>query len=259
MITNKIKKVAREAVLAAGVMSRREYQKFDRGTIKFKSHHEIITKVDLASEKIIVSQLQKNFPEHEILSEEMGFQKGKSDYLWIIDPIDGTTNFSMHNPLWSISLGLSYKGKIIFGMIYAPFLEELFDAELGKGAKLNGKKINTSRMKKEKVLHTFCHGSDEGSIQRAMRYYQHQKVNGFDCRQMGSAAMELAYVACGRVESIVIPGVHSWDVAAGILLVREAGGRVTDFSGKKWSLKSTDMVASNGLVHRDILKVLKNV
>lgn len=251
-----MKKIAIEAVKAAGKESKGRYDKFNRNDSVFKSKHEILTQADLASEEIIIAKIKKNFPSHQILSEESGRLNNKSDYLWIIDPIDGTTNFSMHNPLWSISVGLSYRGEIIFGVVYAPILNEIFTAEKGKGAFLNGKKINVSKISKDRVLNTFCHGSREQDIKRAIKYYSYQKNNDFDCRQLGSAAIELSYVACGRIESIMIPGVNSWDVAAGVLLVREAGGRVTDFNNKKWTITSSDIVGSNGRVHKNIIKVL---
>ncbi|MCK5416797.1 inositol monophosphatase [Candidatus Parcubacteria bacterium] len=259
MITNKVKKIAKEAVLRSGKMLLKEFECFDRNTVKLKSHHEILTACDLKSEKIIISAIKKNFSDHQILSEEAGEYKTESDYLWIIDPIDGTTNFSMHNPLFSISLGLAYKGKIIFGIIYAPYMNEMFIAEKGKGAKLNNKKMKVSNIKSGKVLNAFCHGTSKKDIKQALEYFKKQKLEGFDCRQMGSAAIELAYVACGRIESIAIPGAHSWDVAAGILLVREAGGKVTDFIGEKWTLKNKDMLATNGKVHEKIIDVFKRI
>ena len=257
----KIKKVAREAVRQAGEMAAREFARFDRASITLKSHHEILTKVDLASEKIIITAIKKNFPEHQILSEESGRNRKVSDYFWIIDPIDGTTNFSMHNPLWSISLAIAFKGKLILGLIYAPILGEFYEAEKGKGAYLfvdqKKKRLHVSRIKKGKVLNTFCHGRDEKHVRRAIKYYAYQKLHALDCRQLGSAALELAFVAGGRIESIMIPGANAWDVAAGVLLVREAGGRVTDFAGRPWNLTSPDMLASNGRAHADILKVIK--
>jgi len=258
MINNEIKQVGISAVKKAGKLALREYKKFHRSEIKLKSGREIVTKVDLASEKIIIDEIKKNFKEHEILSEESGDNKQKSDYLWIIDPIDGTTNFTIHNPLWAISVGVAYRNKIIFGFIYAPFLEELFVAEKGKGAYLNNHKIKISKVKKEKEIHTFCHGSNKKSVLKALKYYRKQKLNKLDCRQLGSASMELAYVASGRVESIMIPGAHSWDVAAGVLIVREAGGKVTDFDGKVWNLDSKDIIASNGTTHNSILKVINS-
>jgi len=253
---NKIKKIARTAVNKAGKLLLKEYKNFDRTKIKLKSHHEILTRADLLSEEIIIREIRKNFPHHQILSEESGETKGASDYLWIIDPLDGTTNFSMHNPLWSISLALALQKEIVLGLVYAPFLGESFIAEKDKGAKLNNKKVQVSEILKGKVLNTFCHGREEKHVKKAIKYYAYQKLHALDCRQLGSAAIELAYVASGRIESIVIPGANSWDVAAGVLLVREAGGRITDFKGKEWNIDSIDMIASNGKVHSEILNVI---
>ena len=254
----KIKKTGINAVQKAGNYALKEYEKFHRSQVNLKFGHEVVTKVDLGSEKIVIKEIKKSFPDHEILSEESGDNFKKSDYLWIIDPIDGTTNFTIHNPLWAVSLGLAYKNKIIFGFIYAPVLKELFLAEKGKGAYLNNRKIRISRVKKTKEIHTFCHGSTKESVLKALKYYQYQKLHKLDCRQLGSASMELAYVASGRVESIMIPGAHSWDVAAGALLVREAGGRVSDFDGKVWDLKSKDILATNGRTHNSILKIINS-
>ena len=140
--------------------------------------------------------------------------------------------------------------------VHCPSWTRSWIAEFGKGAKLNGKKIKPSKVKTGKVLNAFCHSTNPKDIKKAIKYYSYQKLHDFDCRQMGSAAIELAFVASGRIESIMIPGANAWDVSAGALLVREAGGRVTDFSGKKWSLDSRDIFASNGLVHSRLLKVI---
>lgn len=252
-----IKNNSIKIVKQAGQILIKEFNNFDRREIKLKYRHEIVTKADLLSEKIIIAGIKKNFPGHEILSEEAGRINGDSDYLWIVDPIDGTTNFSMHNPLWAISVGVLYKREIIFGIIFAPFLKELYIAEKGKGARLNNKIIKVSQTKDGKVLNTFCHGSTKRDMKMALKYYVRQKKEKLDCRQLGSASVELAYVASGRIESIMIPGAKPWDVAAGVLLVREAGGKVTDFGGKEWSLDSRDMIASNGLVHKGILEAVK--
>ncbi|MDO8259899.1 MAG: inositol monophosphatase family protein [Candidatus Magasanikbacteria bacterium] len=255
-----LKKIAVQAAKLAGENLMEKFKKFDRGTTEFKAHHEIVTKADLASEKIILKLIKNNFPGHQILSEESGDNHKQSDYLWIIDPLDGTTNFSMHHPLFSISIGVAFKGEIVLGVVYSPYLNELFVAEKGKGATMNNKKIKVSKIgKKDKALNTFCHGRNNSDIEISLDYMRYQKLHGFDCRQIGSAAIELAHIACGRIESSVIPGANPWDVAAGVLLVREAGGKVTDFAGKKWTIKSYGMAASNGLVQGEILRVLKNV
>ena len=255
---NQIKRVAIQAAKKAGKMLLREYKNFDRGKIKLKSHHEIVTRADLMSEEIIIKEILNNFPHHSVLAEESGQSKNKSDYLWIIDPLDGTTNFSMHNPIWSVSIGVAYKGVLKTGVVFMPFLNELCIAEDGRGATCNGKKIKVSNVKSGKVLNTFCHGSRERDIKKAIGYYSKLKLKRLDCRQLGSAAIELCYVASGRIESIVIPGANVWDVAAGVLIAQEAGGWVTDIKGNDWNLESADMLASNGLVHREILRVINS-
>lgn len=259
MENKKIKQIAIEFVSLAGEMLKKEYEKFDRKKIKMKSEHEIITKFDLLSEKMIIKKIKQHFPDHQILSEEQGNNNKKSDYLWIIDPVDGTTNFSIHNPLWSISVALLYKKEIILGIILAPILNELYIAEKNAGAYLNGKRIVIPNINKNKIINTFCHGSKENDIKRAIKYYTHQKLNNIDCRQLGSAAIELAYVATGRVDSILIPGTNSWDVSAGALLVNEAGGKVTDFNNKKWDIDSPDILASNKQIHSKIIKTITEI
>jgi myo-inositol-1(or 4)-monophosphatase len=250
------KKVAIKAAKLAGKYLLNEYEHFDRSKIEVKSHGQILTRADMGSENFIISEIKAAFPEHAILSEESGENGLTCEYLWIIDPIDGTTNFSFHNPLWSISIGLAHNSEIILGLVYAPKLGELYVAEKGKGATLNGKEIHVSNILNERAIHTFCHGGEKKEIEKAMKYAKNQKEDGIDCRQLGSAAIEMAYVACGRIESITIPGVKPWDVAAGVLLVREAGGVVSDFEGQYFNLKSKDVVGSNGIVHNEILKVI---
>ena len=256
---SELKSVAILAAKAAGSELAKRFVTFKRADIKSKSAHEILTAADLASEKLIIKAIKHNFPEHQILSEEAGDNDKKSDYLWIIDPLDGTTNFSMHNPLFSVSIALAYKGEIVLGVVYAPITNEIYEAVLGRGAKLNGRRLKVSSFKNGKLINAYCHSSKPEDITRAIAYYSKQKANGFDCRQMGSAAIELAYVAAGRIESIAIPGANSWDVGAGVLLVKEAGGRITDFNNKAWSLKSYDMLASNGLVHKNLISVWKGI
>lgn len=255
----KIKKIAVEAAKKAGKELLKEFNKFDRNTIKLKSKHEILTKADLIAEKIILKIIKNNFPDHAVLSEESGDNKKRSDYTWIVDPLDGTTNFSIHNPLWATSIGVAYKDEIVVGAVYAPYLDELFVASKGNGAYLNNKRAMATKMKSGKIINTYCHSNREKDIKKAIKYYQKQKMSGLDCRQLGSASIELGFVASGRTESIVIPGAHPWDVAAGVLLVKEAGGKVTDSDGSDWDLKSRDMIATNGKIHNQILKVFNSV
>ena len=263
MSIQKIKLIAESAALKAGKMLKKEFQNFDRSTVHLKHQREVVTKFDLESERIIINEIKKSFPDHRILSEEAGENKKDSPCLWIIDPIDGTTNFTMHNPLFCVSIGVAVKKdngyELICGVVHAPILGETYVAVKGKGATLNGKKIKVSKTKEGKVLNAFCHGRDTKYVKQAIKYFSAQKLGGFDCRQLGSAAIELAYVAAGRLESIVIPGTNPWDVAAGALLVREAGGRVSDFAGKEWTVNEKNIAASNRLVHHELLSILKKI
>ena len=178
---NKIEKTALKAAQTSAKKLKKIYENFNRSDIKMKSAHEIVSYADLLSEKIIIKEIKKEFPDHHILSEEKGDDQKKSDYTWIIDPIDGTTNFTIKNPLWAISIGVLYKNELIFGLVYAPILNEVYRASKNKGAFLNNKKINVSKVKNTKVINTFCHGSNIRSIKKAVKYYTQQKLKNFDC------------------------------------------------------------------------------
>jgi myo-inositol-1(or 4)-monophosphatase len=253
-------KIARFAAKSAGDWLWESFNKLHKANIRFKSKHEIFTKQDKGAEKIILDMIQKNFPQHQILSEEKGYNKKKSDYLWVVDPLDGTTNFSIKNPLFGVSIALAYKKEIILGVIYIPFCKELFWAEKDRGANLNGRKIRVSNVRDiKKAFLTYCHGSKLSHFRRAMKAYRVFKLKSYDARRLGSSAVEFSWVACGRTDAIMTPGANSWDVAAGAILVSEARGKVTDFQGRKWGLKSADILASNGKIHRDVSKVLKRI
>jgi len=236
-------------------------KKFNKDQIvKVKSKSQIVTEADLIANKIIVNAIKKKFPTHAILSEETGRNKIKSEYLWVIDPLDGTTNYSIGSPLFAVSIALFKGNNPILGISYAPIMNELYFAEQSKGVFLNNKKIKVSNKKTLKEsFFTYCHGSTDKDIKKAVKIYNKIKLSGHDSRQLGAAALELGFVAAGRTECIIIPGANSWDVGAGVLFVREAGGVVTDFSGKPWNLKTKDMVASNGKIHNQLIKFIKNV
>lgn len=242
----------------AGDTIAKDYENRNNLRARMKQPRDLVTAADIKSEKIIIGAIKKNFPGQQILSEESGLTGKPSDYLWIIDPLDGTTNFFMHNPLWSVSIALAYKGEIMIGATYAPMQGELFHAVLGQGAYLNGRKIvvDDSLIK---PLNAFCHGRETGNIRRMLKYFEYQKLHSLDCRQLGSAAIEMAYVAAGRLSSLMIPGGWPWDIAAGALLVREAGGKITDFSGEDWNLKERDVLAAAPQAHGKILKIIKKI
>ncbi len=252
-----MKQFAIQTAKKAGKLILDHFNKLSKNDVTYKSSHELVTKFDFESEKLIISEIQKKYPAHTIISEEAGELPKHSDYTWIIDPLDGSTNFKIGSPFWAVSIGLVYKGKIILGIIYAPAMKELYVAEKGEGAFLNSVKLHVSNQSDfTNAINTYCHGSDKNDIVKAVEIYNHLKFHSRDCRQLGSAALELGFVAAGRTESINIPGAHKWDVAAGVLLVREAGGRVTDFMGKDWDLGSKDIVATNGLIHERLLNII---
>lgn len=241
----------------AGKLILNHFNKLGENDVTYKSSYELVTKFDFESEKLIISEIQKKFPNHAIISEEAGELPKNSDYTWIIDPLDGTTNFKIGSPFWAVSIGLVHQDKIILGVINAPAMNELYVVEKGKGAYLNSKKLHVSSQGDfANAINTYCHGSTLNDIKRAMKIYSNLKLHTRDCRQLGSAALELGFVAAGRTESINIPGAHQWDVAAGVLLVREAGGHVTNFIGKDWGLGSKDILATNGLVHDKLLEII---
>ncbi len=253
-------KIIEPLIKEAGQKALKKFYKFDRHSAMLKGKQDLVTKVDIETEKFLMKNIKKAYPKHGFLAEESGKKDFMSPYIWFIDPIDGTTNFSIHNPLWSISIGLAYNNEIIFGAIYFPFLDELFHAHKNQGAYLNKKKLKLNpKLNTQKLIHTYCHGSNKKDKYKAIKYYTIQKKQALDCRQLGSAAIELAYVAAGRIDSIVIPGAKPWDIAAGSLIAKEAGASVLDFKGNPWSLKSPDILACHPKVKKDILKVLKKI
>jgi len=253
-----MKKFIEQLAKQAGQALLKEFDK--KRAFKFKGKHDIVTRADLLAEKIILTKIRKKYPTHQILSEEAGLKKTKSDYLWIVDPLDGTTNFAFGNPLFSTCIALAKNKKVIAGAIYIPYMKEMYSAEINKGAFLNNKKIKVSKNNDlNQAFITYCHGGEEKHMKRLLKYYNYLKLNYFDARQLGSAGVELAFVASGKTDLYFAPGEKAWDAAAGSLIVKEAGGKVTDFEGMKWTIASQDILATNSKIHSKILKVLKNV
>lgn len=254
------KEIATQIIRQAGEIAKTRFADLSALEIAEKSKHEIVTSVDEELEEIIISKLQFEFPEHSILSEEEGEIEGDSEYLWVVDPLDGTTNFSLKNPFFSISIGLFYKKEPALGFIYAPITEELYSAQKDKTATLEGEKMEVSKLDTiEEATLAFCHGYEEKYLDKATKLYSELKVDSRTLRQFGAASLEMAMVASGRLDAFMIPGVNAWDVAAGVLMVREAGGKVTDFEGNEWDLDSKNILASNGETHQQLLERLQNL
>jgi len=255
----RIKKQAIKLVRQAGNLLLAEYKQGRINHLRFKSKHEIVTAADLISEKIILKGLNKLTPNYRIISEENGDNRKKSDWLWLVDPLDGTTNFYMGNPLFAVQIALVYKNEPQLGIIYAPAINEFYLAEKGQGAYLNNKKIKVSQNNLKQALLTYCHGNSQADLKRALKIYQHFKLSNFDIRQIGSAALEFGWVAKGRTDCYISPGARLWDVVPGALLVKEAGGKIYDFKGKPWTLNSKTVFASNGVIDKAILNFLKKL
>jgi len=255
-----MKNTAIKAAKSAGDYLLKNFTKINRTDIKTKNAHEVVSRADKQAEKIILKTIRAKYPGHNIFSEEFGKINNQSDYQWVIDPLDGSTNYLLHNPFYSVSIALIHKKEIILGVIYAPFLKKLYVAKKGKGAYLNNQKIKVSNKKKlEKSFLTFCHGHQTKHLKRAIKIFQTLKLKGLEMRQFGSAALECSLVASGITDSLMIPGANLYDIASGVLLVREAGGKVTNFTGKKWTIDTPDILCSNNLIHNQLVKYLQKI
>jgi len=226
----------------------------------YKFDKSLTTKADMESEQAIKNILTKRFPNHAILGEETGRSGMDSDYMWIIDPLDGTTNYAFQNPFFDISLGLAYKGNPFIGVILYPPQDELFYAEKGKGAYLNDARITVSGTDNiDSAIIAFCHGRDQESVKRMISAFSRLKPINNKVRQLGAAALELCYVACGRIDAFYMVGINPWDVAAGAVILKEAGGKTTDFKGEDFNVSSRDILGTNVRTHDKLLDILGNI
>lgn len=249
------KRVAIEAALKSGRFIRESVGKVYK--VSYKGRDNIVTDIDKRSERMIIDRISSAFPEHSILSEESSPRDGGSPYRWIIDPLDGTTNFAHAFPFFSVSIGLERRGLIEMGVVYDPMRDELFHAEKGKGSYINRRRIFASKAKK--LSGAFLSTGFSYGIKRKDKNIEHFRnflVKSLAVRRPGSAALDLCYVACGRFDGFWEMNLHPWDSAAGLLIVREALGKVTTFDGSDYSPYGKDILATNGLIHKEMIKVL---
>ncbi len=229
--------------------------------ISNKSEIDLVTESDLASERIIIDRIKTHYPRHSILAEESGTTNPgdqQSDWRWIIDPLDGTTNYAHGYPCFCVSIALEHKGRMEVGVVYDPMRDEMFSAERGRGASLNGRRISVSRtMNLSTAL--LCTGFpyDVRERNEFARHFASFIMHAQGVRRDGAAALDLAYVAAGRFDGFWEEGLKPWDVAAGILLIEEAGGRVSDYQGAPFNIHTPPIVTSNGLIHEDMMRVLR--
>lgn len=248
------KKIAIQAAKQAGKMLCDNFGKVLK--VKSKGDRNLVSNVDLKAENIIVGLIQKHFPQDDILSEENQFRRLNSDFMWIIDPLDGTHNYIRGIQVFGISIGLVLKGKVVLGVIYMPVLKELYVAGKGKGAYLNNRRIRVSRKKLRETVMIYD-SSIRINKKPMLASLGALADEVFNVRMFGSTVRSLSYVAEGKAEVEIEYNDNVWDFAAGLLLVEEAGGKATDFEGRPWNINSKTYVASNGIIHKDVLKMIK--
>ena len=256
MNTAKLLKTAQRAALAAGKLQMRHFGKLKAAQISQKSRNDFVTEVDKASEKLILGIIRKEFPRHAIQAEESGTAAGEST-CWVIDPLDGTSNYIHQFPMFSVSIGVRHEEETVAAVVYDPLHKEMFTAEKGCGAKLNGRPIHVSPVKKlaDALMAT---GIPFRARNRFEEYFDSLKKIAYasaGLRRGGSAALDLAYTACGRFEGFWEINLSAWDIAAGELLIREAGGHVSDLWNKNAFMQSGDILGSNKSIHQELLAI----
>ncbi len=249
--------IAIRAARNAGDLIQRSAQSVGQLTINKKSHNDFVTEIDRMAEQEIIQIIKYAYPDHSIIAEESGEHKG-NDYTWVIDPLDGTTNFLHGYPQYAVSIALKNKGKTEVGVIYDPLRDELFTAEKGRGAMLNNRRI---RVGKQTDLSTALIGTGfpfkhPQHLDAYLGMFKTLTPTTAGIRRAGSAALDLAYLATGRLDGFWEIGLKEWDMAAGILLVQEAGGVVTDFSFNEQYVKSGNIIAGNLKMHQAIYQAI---
>jgi myo-inositol-1(or 4)-monophosphatase len=236
---------------------------------EYKGDVDLVTVADRTVEKLIRGRLREAFPEHGVYGEEGTRERMEGEFRWYVDPLDGTTNFAHGFPQFCVSMGLEQRaaglaggedGTLVAGVIYDPTRDELFCTERGKGAWLNGRRIHVSRIPDlaESLVATGF-PSRKRHDSPNVHFYQEFTLRSHGVRRAGSAALDLAWTACGRIEAFWEFNLNPWDTAAGILLVEEAGGRITDFAGNRFHLDSREVLASNGLIHDEMVALFQNM
>jgi len=246
--------VAKEAARRAGGLLKERFGQGASYRLK-SSHHDLITEGDRLAEQEILAQIREAFPDHGVLSEERPPEPSPSSYRWVIDPLDGTTNYAHGIPFFAVSIALEEDGQPILGVVYDPLREELFSALKGEGAYLNGRPIRVSsvqRVRESLIATGFPYRSE--LLERHLRYFKALLPEAQSLRRFGSAALCLAYVACGRLEGYWDLALHRWDLAAGYVLVQEAGGVVSDLSGGELPPDGRQLIATNGHIHSEVLE-----
>lgn len=233
---------------------------FGNVAVEYKGEVDLVTEADRKSEKLIVSRIRQQWPSHDLIGEEGSRTETGSDFRWYIDPLDGTTNFAHGYPVFCVSIALEHKGERIAGVVYDPCRDEMFAAEKGAGSRLNGQAIRVSQVQHlaESLVATGF-PSHKRHKNPNIHFYHQITLRSHGVRRAGSAALDLCCVACGRYDAFWEFNLNPWDTAAGVLLVQEAGGKVTNFASGPFHLSSREVLASNSLTHDELLKEFKDI
>lgn len=248
---------AREAALKAGRMLRENIGKSSE--ISYKGTVDLVTNFDTQAQRVIFDHLSSCFPDHDYLAEEGLNQNKGAEFRWIIDPLDGTTNYAHHFPVFTVSIALEREGEVVLGLIYDPMREEMFSAVKGEGAFLNGEEIRVSAVDdlNKSLLATGFPYDIRASKVNNITHFNNLLTRVQGIRRCGSAAMDLCYVASGRFDGFWELKLSPWDIAAGALIVQEAGGLISDFQNGEFTIYGAEILASNGLIHQQIVEVLQ--
>ena len=228
-------------------------------TAEKKGAIDLVTEADLASEKAITQLIRTAFPEHSILAEESGITPGADSHKWIIDPLDGTTNYAHSLPEVTVSIAFAYKGRLVFGLVLNPVTEELFCGVQGRGTTLNGQPIHVSSVQTmgESLLVTGFPYELKSVMRPLMHRFERCLMAAQGVRRLGSAALDLCYVACGRFEGFWEQNLAPWDTAAGVVIAQEAGASISDFSNSPYSIEKKEILATNGVIHEELAMLLR--
>jgi len=250
--------IAIRAAHHAGDFIVRKINKLPDLQVEVKARNDFVSEVDREAEVRIIDELLKSYPEHGIIAEESGVIEGQDEHRWIIDPLDGTTNYLHGFPQYAVSIACEHRGRLIHAVIYDPFKQELFAASRGGGATLNNRRIRVSKIKSIEgaLIGTGFPFKNPADLDGFLRLFSAFFKSASDMRRAGSAALDLAYVAAGRLDGFWESGLNAWDMAAGALIVREAGGLVTDYSGDEHFLENGQIVAGNPKIIADMLHTI---
>lgn len=253
--------IAVQAARQAGDFITRHMEQVEHLKVNTKAGDELFSEVDVKAEQLIMNAIHKSYPDHSILAEESGSYEKNEDFVWIIDPLDGTSNFLRGFPFFSVSIAVKIKNRLEHAVVYDPIRHECFAASRGRGARLNDRRIRVSKetQLKSSLLGTGFSGRDAALNQRYLPVFESLVEKGASMRRTGSAALDLAYVASGRLDGFCEFGLRPWDIAAGILLVREAGGLVSDSHGGDDYFKEGNVVAGTPKVFKSLLQTVSPI